>query len=332
MDSMRLYDILYALVARDGRGAVLFGSDATASREAFSRSLAGPAFPEIWLEAPLAGEPWVDFHALISYEDVAGTQVAFSGQGGVYADALAWFAAQRQGAVRQLALSYDTSAGDVDHPAVQLLVGGRDVAVPLSFLEAVGRPDAKDPYRTFVGNMPEEWFACYVGAFPGRGAFGVSPWVRVECIVGDKLQRAYAEDVATLRDHLACVGVEGVDADALADFRTLARSPFPFELQFNVGPDGTALPVVSASARFQPGDWVDEASRENIERMARQLQDRGLVDGRWSRLSEILIAKRVDHEGASALLTCFPAFVKLRWRAGQPLDAKAYLLAQIEQL
>ena len=29
----------------------------------------------------------------------------------------------------------------------------------------------------------------------------------------------------------------------------------------------------------------------------------------------------------SAVLYCFPAFIKLRWRAGEPADAKAYLVA-----
>jgi len=33
----------------------------------------------------------------------------------------------------------------------------------------------------------------------------------------------------------------------------------------------------------------------------------------------------------SVALLCFPAFVKLRWRAGQPLDAKAYLMAQVKR-
>ena len=91
MDRMKLYDIIYALAARDGREATLFGSCASTAREAFSRSLAGEAFPEIWFEIPLAGGSWFDLHSLVSHEDVAGTQPAFSGQGGVYADALAWF-------------------------------------------------------------------------------------------------------------------------------------------------------------------------------------------------------------------------------------------------
>ena len=137
MDRMRMYDIIYALAAKDSRETALFGNCAPCAREALSRSLAGEKLPEIWLEVPLSGDPWFDIHALTAYEDVAGTQAAFAGQGGSYADALSWFAAQPPMTVRQLALSYDTHAGDVDHPAVQLLVCGRDKSVPLEFLPAI---------------------------------------------------------------------------------------------------------------------------------------------------------------------------------------------------
>lgn len=329
LDRTSLYDIMYALVARGGREAELFGTCAPAAREAFSRSLVGEAFPELWFELPLAGEPWLDLHVLVSYADVAGTRASFSRQGGVYADALSWFSSQPPHVVRQLALSYDTSAGDVERPAVQLLVNGSDVKVPLGFLEAVGRSDAMDSYRTFVRGMPGEWYACYVGAFPRRDA-AASSWVRVECIVGDVSQRAYADDAELLRGHLSRVGMAGIGDGAIEGIRTLARSPFPLELQFNVGPDGMALPVVSASVRFQPSDWIDAARRDEICRLAVWAQGLGLADGRWRQLAPTVFAKRATRAGSSATLSCFPAFVKLRWREGMAPDAKAYLVAWVK--
>jgi hypothetical protein len=229
MDQTFLYDIMYALAAKDGREAALFGSCAPAAREAFSRSLTGKSFPELWFELPLAGAPWLDFHALVSHEDVAGTEARFSGHGGAYADALSWFSSQPPRAVRQLALSYDTSAGDVDHPAVQLLVNGDDVAVPIGFLKAVGRPDAGDSYQAFVHRIPSDWYACYVGVFPRRETSGAAPWVRVECIVGDRCQRAYADDAGLLRNHLARIGLEGVGEAAIEGIQELGIRDWLFE-------------------------------------------------------------------------------------------------------
>lgn len=330
MDRMVLYSIIYALASQDGRENALFGNCAQAAHEAFSRSLAGSEFPELWFEIPLSGEPWLDFHALVSYEDVAGTQARFSGQEGAYADALSWFASQKPGMVRQLALSYDTSAGDIDNPAVQVLVSRRDVSTPLGFLKAVGRPRAESSYRTFAETIPLEWFACYIGAFPRRQTANSPDWVRVECIVGEELQRAYAQDPTTLRNHLARIGLDSIGDQAIDDVCTLARSPFPLELQFNVGPDGMALPVLSASVRFQPADWTSEEARLRIGEVIGQISHDGLIDDRWNRLVEATFAKRVNRKDESFKLFCFTAFVKLRWRKDEPPDAKAYLMARAE--
>ncbi|MBQ9068187.1 MAG: hypothetical protein IJ131_03865 [Eggerthellaceae bacterium] len=326
MDSVTLYEILYALVAMDGREAALFGNYGPYAREAFRRSLAGESFPELWFEIPLAGDPWLDLHALVSYEDVAGTQASFSGQEGVYANAIEWFAAQSPHAVRQLALSYDTSAQDVDHPAVQLLVNSDDIAAPIGFLQAVGQLDATEPYRTFVESMPHPWYACYVGVFPRREEADGQDWVRVECIVGDQLQHAYANSAEGLIEHLTRVGLQGICQDAVEGIRAFARTPFPLELQFNVGKDGKALPVVSASVRFQPKDWMDGQRREHIDHLFRWIQKQGMADNRWELLADTLFAKSVTRGGKSAVLSCFPAFVKLRWRKGEPPCAKAYLM------
>lgn len=329
MDRARIYDIIYALVAGAGREGSLFGDCGPVAREAFSRSLAGDAFPELWFELPLAGKPWMDFHALTSYGDVAGTQAAFDGHGGAYADALAWFAGQEPGKVRQLALSYDTSEGDAERPAVQLLVDGPDPSVPLAFLEAAGRADLRGAYAGFISAMPPEWYACYTGVFPGRDAADADPWVRVECIVGDGCQQAYADSAEILREHLAGVGMTEFDADLASGVQELARSPFPLELQFNVESGGAALPVLSASILFRPGDWFDAEQRGKIGRFASWMQTRGLADGRCEALAQAAFAKRVNHSDESASISCFPAFVKLRWRDGQPPDAKAYLVARV---
>ena len=63
MDKRLRYELLYALAARSGREKALFGTCAPGAREAFDHSSPGRAFPEIWFEIPLSGEPRFDFHA-----------------------------------------------------------------------------------------------------------------------------------------------------------------------------------------------------------------------------------------------------------------------------
>ena len=55
----------------------------------------------------------------------------------------------------------------------------------------------------------------------------------------------------------------------------------------------------------------------------------GLADDRWRLLPDTVYAKRVAYSGKSIVAYCYPAFVKLRWRAGEPLDAKTYLIASL---
>ena len=55
-----------------------------------------------------------------------------------------------------------------------------------------------------------------------------------------------------------------------------------------------------------------------------------MIDDRWRLLGDGAFAQRLSKDGTSCTLTCFPAFIKLRWRAGQPADAKTYLMATLD--
>ena len=323
-----LYDILYALAARDGREAALFGDCAPLAREAFARSLPGGGFPELWFELPLAGAPWFDLHALASRGDL-DPRAGFAPEAcGGNPGAFAWFAAC-EGA-RQLALSWDVSAGEVRDPAVQLLAGTSDAQVTCGFLEAVGRGDATGAYCAFRERLPREWFACYAGVFPKRQV----PFLRVECIPEAGLQRAYAEDAALLEAHLRQAGLDVPGDTVLARCQALAGMPFQFEFQFDVTPEGRAGATLGASVRFaassDAGPWQAFDPDGAAGALMRQVEGWGLADGRWRLLAQAAFATRATFEGESALLFCYPAFVKLRWRDGRPLDAKAYLMAGVQ--
>ena len=247
---------------------------------------------------------------------------------GGHASAFEWFAAQPR-AVRQLALSWDVSQGNVEHPAVQLLLAEQDAEVACGFLASAGREDASHAYRTFVSRLPKGWFACYVGVFPGRQGH----YLRVECIPSRRQQKAYAKDPETLRAHLAQVGYTSVSDTLLRQCKFMADTPFVFELQFDVTPDGTADTTIGASLRFAYPSASDMRQafdpRGEGGRIMRQVQGWGLADDRWRLLSEAAFSKRTTLHDASWLLYCYVAFLKIRWRDGTPLDAKAYYMAGV---
>ena len=323
-----LYQILYALAARDGREAALFGACAPRAREAFAHSLAGRGFPELWFELPLADEPWFDLHALTAREDLdAGAPLDPELCGG-YPEAFEWFAAQGE-AARQLALSWDVSSEAVDRPAVQLLRRTSSTELTCDFLAAAGRPDAQDAYRAFEGRLPMGWFACYTGVFSQRR----EPYLRVECIPKSSQQRAYASNPGLLERHLRKLGLDELGDTLIPRCQMLADTPFQLEFQFDVTPEGAAGSTFGASVRFDapPGrqGWAAFEVDGAAGTLMSQVEAWGLADERWRLLPATAFAKRLRLGHESCQVWCYPAFLKLRWRDGAPLDAKAYLIAGV---
>ena len=326
LDRTFLYDILYALAAKDGREAILFGDGAPLAHEAFTHSLVGNTFPEVWFELPLAGDPWFDLHVLTAREDLTPDMTFDNEHTGGYPQIFSWFANQTQG-VRQLALSYDVSSGSIQHPAVQLLVNQAKLKPVCDFLEATGRHDAVDAYSTFVRRLPEGWFACYTGTFPSRSDMNL----RVECIPQHYQQLAYAKDPALLEHDLRMTGLENLGDTLVLRCHQLAQTPFQLEFQFDVTEQGAAGDKFGASLRFAcpPGspEWHYFDPDGATGTLMRQLQSWELADDRWKLLANTMFAKRASFGQSSIKLFTFPAFIKLRWVGGQPLDAKTYLMA-----
>ena len=325
-DNATIYELVYALAARDGREKALFGPCAPLAREAFARSVPTSDFPELWFELPLAGEPWFDLDALTAHESLEPDMVFSPETTGSHPNAFAWFAAEGDD-VRQLALSWDVSSGDIEYPAVQLLIRRYAPDTACDFLAAAGRPDTIPAYRAFVERIPEGWFACYAGVFPQRPGHNL----RVECIPTQDLQLAYAADANLLKAHLRQTGLDELGDTIVPRCHLLAGTPFQLEFQFDVESDGAAGSTFGASVRFAkpPGNssFQSFGSQDATESLMKKLESWGLADSRWHLLADTIFAKRVARGNESTVLYCYPAFVKLRWREGEPLDAKTYLIA-----
>ena len=324
MDRMMVYSLIYALAAAEGREGRLFGPYAQQGRNVFACSAPGKNFPELWFELPLSGQPRFDLHVLTSREDLGGGIPSPDLCGG-YPAVFRWFAEQKN--VRQLALSWDLNADDEPTAAIQLLMAQRDDPTACGFLQAAGRPDAADGYPAFLRHIPEAWYACYLGVFPSRPDL----CLRVECIPDVQLQKAYAQDTALLEEHLTRAGLSCVSDSILKRCRLLASLPFQLEFQFDVERNGLAGATFGASVRFALGQETESRQSFRANGAAGELMAEtekwGLADSRWRELEGTAFAQRLRFGGESTLLFCAPVFLKLRWRNGEALDAKAYLMA-----
>lgn len=325
MDFSLLYDIIYSLAARDGRVDTLFGKSAPLAHEAFVHSSPCDTFPELWFELPLLGDPWFDLHVLTHRDSLSSDMTFVDETTGGYSTAFEWFSHQSD--VRQLALSWDVGSRGATSPAIQLLMKRSNLAESSAFFEVVGRAEAIEGYETFVRRLPRGWFACYAGTFPDRSD---AP-VRVECIPGPSQQQAYARAAGMLRHDLRMVGMDEPGDTLVSQCQELARTPYQFELQFNVTDDGRADDTVSASVRFMPPTSSDREKsfdpQGGTKALVQQIKSWGLADERLDVLRDVTFSKRASLGNESFLLYCFPAFIKVRWRDGNPIDAKAYLMA-----
>lgn len=329
IDATLMFQIIYALAAQDGREEALFGTCMPEAIRAFEQSKPTDAFPELWFELPLMGDPWFDLHALTDRADLAPTMSFDARTTGGHPEAFAWFAAQEVG-VRQLALSWDVSTVGAQTPAVQLLVNRTDPRITCGFLDAVGRHDAAEAYCTFLKRVQNDWFVCYTGAFPNRPGHHL----RVECIPSRELQRAYAKDPALIEEHLRNAGLDELGTTLIERTQLMAAMPFPIEFQFDVLPDGCAGSTVGVSLRFAAPSQVSDswhmfdpdAAAGDLMRL---VESWGLSDGRWRLLAHTAFVKSVSGQGGKCKLWCLPTFLKLRWRDGEAFDAKAYLKAGV---
>ena len=331
LDSLTMYDILYGLASADGREEALFGSCAPLAREAFSRSLIGEDVPIIWFELPLAGQPRFDLHVAMSRKALRKGVSFLPGSGNGYDRLFRWYAEDERGG-GGLAFAYDVSEGRIDAPAVHVNVNNAPLSDMGRFFDISAGEGAAELYGVFAGRLPHGWRVWYAGVHPGRPG----SHLRVDCFVDRGLRDAYAEKPDLLEHDLRTVGFEAA-SPALYDLAApILESPFGLELQFDVMRDGGVGSTVGLSAGFRARSassvrtlFADGGAAAAFMEKVEQL---GLADKRWHLIADASFTKLIEVEKSPAIISCVPTFVKLRLRDGRPLDAKAYMQAEMQQV
>ncbi len=319
-----IYNIIFSQLDKKSEGK-LFGKRMENDTEIFLRSFAGEGFPQLWFEAPLAGEAWYDLHVLTSRNSVDENTTLSDGI--FYPDLFSWFSKAQN--VRQLAMSFDLSKGGYEHPAAQLLVSGRDPAIPCDFLTKAGCAPLADAYRLFYDRLPAGWFACYTGTFPERDDVGL----RVECIPDRLLQDRYAADTAYLKSDLEKTGF-CAGGEILSFISSMAGQRASIEFQFNVKDGGSASPILGVSLRFSiPGgkhpETVFSEENESVSGLMNMIGEAGLCDDRWRLLPGCAFANRLSAGEASVRFGGYTAFIKVRMRPDSFIDAKTYIMCDM---
>lgn len=326
-DFAHSFRTLLLIAADDGRRDALFGDSFERAWEAVPPFLVGRRFPDVYLEHPLAGDPFLDVTVLL--QDVEPRTRIDSPAAGEHAALLDWYASiDRAGGSVNLGFELDTSVHSLPEAAVHFQPRAH-LEYVRPFCEAAGEPGRADLYLDLAARMPRAWPLSFFGMFRGRPA---SP-LRVCGYLSLEEKLACAADAARLAATFDRIGFSAYDGAMLAQITSLLTvAPPSVDFQFDVYPDGGIGDTFAIDASFgveRPSAVLESFSSGVGARTMGLLESWGAADARWRDAARAAFARAIDVEGADGApgrlaLTVMPQWVKVRWRAGELQAAKLY--------
>ena len=318
---------LFLHAAGDGRGEILFGENWQKSCDRILPFVKGVPFPSLYLEFPLAGDPFLDVTVLYG-EIEPGTRFCSEAAAGTER-MIDWFAQVR---IRHdgICFGYELDAGSGDSaPAAVHFQHRSHLRLAEGFCEAVGEPAAGRLYMDLAAHMPAGWAPAFFGMFRGRPG---SP-LRVCGYVDPEEQRRCAENPSRLAEVFRQLGFRTYDDGMLRQAAAfLTAAPEGVDYQFDVWPDGSIGDTFAIDANL--GLKQSETQKASFDHgpcadVMRLLESWGAADNRWHPAAGVCLSRALPVEDENGIarvyaLTVCPKWVKARWRGGVLQNAKLY--------
>lgn len=324
---MTVFDALYSIAARDGRGEALFGKSFDIARDAYERTLIGEGYPTAYIEFPLLGSPGFDLLAV--HQAVRRGSRFAPGAGFGYQAMLDWFSGIcDRGINASCGIEFDTSVGETERAGVYLQYRKHtDLIAP--FLESIGEEARAESFLAVAERMPEGWPPAYVGLFPGRAG---TP-LRIGGYLEGAVQKACSADPALLAAQFDRIGFSAYNDEMLSRCGALLSLAPSVDFQFDIMPDGTLSDVFGLSLSFN--ETKPDEARVCMEsgygaRICSTLQEWGLADERWRLIAGAAFARHVpfvreDGSQGRFALCCLFNYAKVKFAGGVAQPAKFYL-------
>ena len=328
-----LFSALYGILAAQGREAALFGDARQGACEFFDRSLVLGAFPVLYFEFPLLGEPYLDMLAI--YEQVPANPRFARGGGYGYQEAFDWYGNLDADQRAAIGIELDLSQGVTEQAGLYFQQRG-ELALLREFLATVGQEWRSDAYLRMRQRMPRGWNAAYVGLFPAREG---TP-TRLGGYLSKPVHRLCSEDPSFLAARFDDMGFSAYDRPMLEWCASLMSLVPGIDFQFDLDPDGNLLDTFGLSLSFGRcglGEVRECFSHGYGARVMEMLQGWGLADERWELIPEMPFARGITFErpdGSKGKLAMFVRlnYAKVKFVEGQVQPAKFYLAATVEEL
>ena len=325
-----VFEALCLQAAADGRGEALFGPSLERVRAEGRPFVAVDTFPSVYLEFPLAGEPFVDVTFL--YDELGPHTRIDSPVAGCHEQVLSWFARAAQ-EHPGIVCGFELDAREDVVPQAALYLQPRaHIELVRPFCVLVGEPERAGLYEDLARRMPQGWPLSFFGLFRGRSS---SP-LRACGYLSVAEKSACASDPAHLRDVFDVVGFVAYDDQMLAQARAVMEAaPAEVDFQFDVYPTGDLGPTFGIDVRFRPQRPKAMARVFGVGAGARVmdvLHACGVADERWrlvadASFAQALAVEREDGTQGELGLVLMPQWVKARWTGGVMQPVKVYHFA-----
>ena len=322
---------LFLQAADAGRGPVLFGDSGERACRAILPFLEGVPFPELYLEFPLAGDPFLDVTAL--YGEISpGTRFDSPAAAGTES-VLDWFAAARADR-EDISFGYELDTKDaVPGPAAVHFQPRQHSELVLPFCRMLGREDAGLLYSDLAARMPEGWPLSFFGLFRSRSG---AP-LRVCGYLSRSEKQRCCDDPARLEAVFRAVGFTAYDGRMLSQISAvLAVSPATVDFQFDILPDGSLGSTFAVDIGFpaEQSEMVRSSFLSGpFSKVMNLLDSWGIADSRRKLIPDIAFTRSVPVEDGVGkprrfALIIEPHWIKIRWNDTALRPSKVYCLAR----
>lgn len=338
MDAATRYNLLQALllqVGSDGRAEALFGESYGRVQNVANTFMIGDSFPDIYLEFPLIGEPFLDMTYL--YHDVkAGARVEHEAAAGTEA-IIDWFASVSD-THKGICFGYELDTKEPVLPAAGVHFQPREhTELVQPFCDAAGEPKRAQLYLEVNDRLPDDWKLSFFGMFRGRPD---SP-LRVCGYLDTQVRNQCAEDAHYLASVFEQVGFKAYDQVLLDQAQKFFEAaPGTVDFQFDVYPDGHLGNIFALDIQFeieQPEQVKESFTTGAASRVMDLLKSTGVADDRVDHCSELSFARGISlpsEDGAfePIALILMPVWVKARWKDGVIQPSKLYIRTYATEL
>lgn len=333
LNNQDFFDILCSFAASKGRGAALFGNDHLRLSEKIAPFLIGCSFPDIYLEFPLIGKPFLD--ATILYNDIESRTRIQSVTAGYCGALLDWYSEEhKKHQDISLGFELDTDAPENTQAAIHFQPR-KSIELVEPFCKIIGEEARAKLYLEASKKMPDGWLLSFFGIFCGRK----NAPLRVCGYISEKARVVGAKDPMEIKAVFDKVGFTNYNRLMLEQISKIMSLNYNgIDFQFDIYPDGSfgdtfALDVElrEKSSEQIHKDFVNGVSAELVD----ILKSWNIADERTSLLQDLGLSRSIkipnnNGEVAKYAFVLRPDWVKIRWRQCCLQPSKCYCFLKVK--